>query len=82
LEDYRGVTENEVYGAVDVALSVELSLGVDHEGVLVTLEGTAVEDGEIGGRPEGNGLALLGTGGVAECNVPSHELKPVNAYKY
>lgn len=49
LEDYGGVAENEVDGAVDVAFSVELALGVDHESVLVALDGATVEDREIGG---------------------------------
>jgi hypothetical protein len=80
LENYRGVAENEVHGAVDVTLSVELALGVDHQGVLVALEGTPVEDGEIRGGAEGDRLTLLRPGRVAKCNVTSHEVKPINPY--
>lgn len=80
LENHRGVAENEVHGAVDVALSVELALGVDHQGVLVALEGAPIEDREVRGGAESNRLALLRAGRVAECNVTSHEVKPINAY--
>ena len=73
LEDYGGVAEDEVDGAVDVALFVELTLGVDVEGVLVALEAAAVEDGEVGAGPEGHGLVVLGTGRVAECDALGDE---------
>ena len=44
LNDGDGVPEDEVDGAIDVAVAVELALGVDVEGVLVSLEAAAVED--------------------------------------
>lgn len=47
LEDDRRITEDEIYGSVDVTFSVELALRVDHEGVLVSLDGASVEDREI-----------------------------------
>lgn len=43
LEDGGSVAEDEVHGAVDVALFVELPLRVDVEGVLVAFE-TAAEE--------------------------------------
>lgn len=58
LENSSSIAEDEVYGAVDVALSVELSLGMDHESVLVALEGTLVEDREVRGRSESHCLAF------------------------
>ncbi|KAH0467288.1 hypothetical protein IEQ34_004526 [Dendrobium chrysotoxum] len=48
LEDDGGVAEDEVDGAVDVAVAVELALAVDVDGVLVSLKAAAVEDGEVG----------------------------------
>lgn len=44
LEDGRGVSEDEVDGAVDAALSVELPEGEGVEGVLVAGDGAPVED--------------------------------------
>lgn len=73
LEDGCCVAEDEVHGAVDVAFFVELPLRVDVEGVLVALEAAAVEDGEIGARPEGHSLVVLGTSGVAECDALGNE---------
>lgn len=45
LENDSCVAENEVHSAVDVAFPVELSLGVDVEGILVPFEATPVEYG-------------------------------------
>lgn len=49
LEYNCSISKYKVYCAIDVAFSIELALGMDHEGVLVTLDGTPVEDGEIRG---------------------------------
>lgn len=45
LEHRRGVAEDEVNGAGDQAVDVELAVGVDVEGVLVCQEVTLVEGG-------------------------------------
>ena len=47
LEDHGGVAEDEVDGAIDVAVAVELLLGVDVECVLVALEAALVVDREV-----------------------------------
>lgn len=47
MEDDDGVTEDEVNGTIDVAVTVELTLGVDVEGILVAFEAAAVEDREV-----------------------------------
>lgn len=47
--EYRGgVAEDEVDGARDGAVAVELAVGVGVEGVLVGVEAAAVEDGAVG----------------------------------
>ena len=46
--DYDGgVAENEIDGAVNVALFVELAFGEDVESVLKAFEAAAVVDGEV-----------------------------------
>ena len=76
LEHHGPVSEDEVHGACDVALAVELALGVGVEGVLVAVDGAAVEDREVGVRTEGHGLVLLGAGRVLEGYVPCDEPLP------
>lgn len=66
LEDSSSVSEDEVYGAIDVTVSVELALGVDVECVLVTLETTLVEHREVGPGSESHCLMLLWSGRVLE----------------
>lgn len=80
LDDDGGIAEDEVDGAVDVAWFIELALRVDEEGVLVALETAGVEDGEVGGGPEGDRLAALWTGGVAECDSSGYESDAVDAW--
>lgn len=63
------VPEYEIYSAIDVAISVKLSLGVGVESVLVTFEATTVEDGEVRAGTKGYGLVVLRTGSVAECDA-------------
>lgn len=48
LEDDGGVAEDEIDGAVDVALAVELAERVDVESVLVANEAALVKCGEVG----------------------------------
>ena len=73
LEHRCGVAEDEVDGAVDVALFVELALGVGVESVLVALEAAAVEDGEVGAGAQRHRLVVLWAGGVAECDAAGDE---------
>lgn len=73
LEDYGCVSEYEVYGSVDVTFFVELTLGVDVEGVLVAFESAAVEDGEVGPGSDCYCLVILGSGCVAECYSACYE---------
>ncbi|CAI0393957.1 unnamed protein product [Linum tenue] len=73
LEDGGGVAEDEVHRAVDVALSVELALGVDVERVLVALDAALVEYRPVGVRSEGHRLVVLWTGGVAEGDAAGDE---------
>jgi hypothetical protein len=42
LEHNCCITKNEIYGAIDVAFSVELPLRVDKKGVLISLKGTSI----------------------------------------
>lgn len=47
LEDSCCVSEDEVDGAVDIAVSQELTARVKVESVLIAFERTFVEDGEV-----------------------------------
>lgn len=73
LEDDGGVAEDEVDGAVDVAVAVELAEGVDVEGVLVSDKAAVVEGGEVGAAAEGHGLVLAGPGVVLEGDASGYE---------
>lgn len=50
LKDHRGVSEDEVDGAIYVALAVELPLRVGIKGVLESLDAAHVEHREVGTR--------------------------------
>lgn len=73
LKDGGGVAEDEVYGAVYVAVTVELALGVDVQGVLVAFEAAAVEDRVVCAGAECDGLVFLRSGRVFERHVLSYE---------
>lgn len=73
LDHDGGVSEDEIDGAVNVALLVKLALRVDVESVLKAFESAAVEDGEIGAGPERHRLVVLRSGGVSEGNVTGDE---------
>ncbi|CAA6664802.1 unnamed protein product [Spirodela intermedia] len=73
LEDCHSVAEDEVDGAVDVAVAVELALGVHVERVLIALEAAAVEDGEVRAGAESHRLVLRRPRRVLEGDVPRDE---------
>lgn len=50
LEYHRGVSKDEIGRAGDLGFGVELALGVDAEGVLVSFEAAPVEDRAVGPR--------------------------------
>ncbi|KAH0451267.1 hypothetical protein IEQ34_018566 [Dendrobium chrysotoxum] len=58
LEESGGVPEDEIDGAADVALAVELAGAAGVESVLVGVDDAAVEDGLVGFHAEGYGLAV------------------------
>ncbi|GER24719.1 plant invertase/pectin methylesterase inhibitor, partial [Striga asiatica] len=68
------VAEDEVDRAVDMAVAVELSEGVDVQCVLVSLEAAIVEDREIGPVSEGNCLVLGGARRVSDGDVGRDEV--------
>ena len=84
LEDDGGVSEDEIYGSGDGAVSVELTLRVGVEGILVTVHAAVVEDGSISSDSERNRLVLLRACGVLESqvlgdeSVPDHRCKKKN----
>ena len=61
LEHNRCIAEDEVYGACDVAFTVELAVGVGVESVLVGVKRAPVEDGLVGAGPEHHRLVFLWT---------------------
>lgn len=73
LEHNTGVAEDEVDGARDVAVAVELAVGVRVQGVLKGVERAPVVDRLVGPGTEGYGLVLCSPGCVLERYVPSDE---------
>lgn len=73
LENDGRISENEVDGAGDVAVAIELAVGVGIESVLETVYQAPVEYGHIGARTEGYGLVLRCSGCVFERNVSCYE---------
>ncbi|CAL1390128.1 unnamed protein product [Linum trigynum] len=73
LEDGGGVAEDEVDGAGDVALAVELAEGEGVEGVLVPGDAAAVEDGAVGCGVECHRLFSAGARRVLEADVSCDE---------
>lgn len=74
LEDCGGVAEDEVDGAGDVAVAVELALGVGVKGVLVAVHGAPVEDHLVGVHSQRHRLVLVRSGGVLEADIPRSEM--------
>ena len=60
LEDGGGVAEDEVDGAVDVAVAVELAEGVGVEGVLIPHKAAFIECRQVRTRPHRHRLVLAG----------------------
>lgn len=80
LEDDGGVAEYEVHCPVDVALAVELAVGVGVERVLKRVHLTAEEDGEVRRRHQRHRLMLSRAGGVSESHVPCNESFSKHSY--
>lgn len=73
LEDCCTIAEDEVDGAVDVALTVELAEGMGVECVLVALDAASEEGGLVRVDTEGHGLVVLGPCCVSEGHVSCDE---------
>lgn len=73
VEDGGGVAEDEVDGAGDAAVPVELPEGVGVEGVLVAQEFHGVDDGQVAVGAEGHRLVGVRPGRVGEGQVPGSE---------
>ena len=58
LDDGGGIAEDEVDGADDDALDVELTVGMDVECVLIGEHVAAVKSREVGANSESHGLVL------------------------
>ena len=75
LQHGGGVAEDEVDGAVDVAVAVELAEGVRVQRVLVPREAAAVEGGEVGVHAQRHGLVLAWTRRVLHRQVTRQEAR-------
>lgn len=51
LEDGSRVAEDEIDGAIDFAVAVELAEGVEEEGILIAFYCAPVYDGKVGIEP-------------------------------
>ena len=76
LEDGGAVAEDEVDGAVDVTLAVELPEGVGVEGVLVPFYAAPEERRLVRVHTEGHRLVVLRPCSVPERHVPCYEPLP------
>lgn len=74
LYDGRGVPEDEVDGAGDEAVPVELAVGLDVEGVLEGVHAAVEEGGHVGLDAERHRLVALRAGGVAEAHGLADEV--------
>lgn len=61
LEHHSRIAEDEVDGAADGAVAVELPVGLGVEGVLVAVHLAVVEDGQVGLHPQSHGLVPFGS---------------------
>lgn len=75
LEYYGGVTEDEINGAGDEGVTVELPVGVSVESILIGVNAAAVNDGLVGTDAEGHGLVLLWACCILEAHVLGY--KPI-----
>lgn len=82
LEDHGGVAEDEVDGAGDGAVAVELPVDVGVEGVLVGVDLAVVNDCPVGRYTERHGLVLLSSCAVLKPNVLGHEMISINRCIY
>jgi hypothetical protein len=73
LEDGRRVAEDEVDGAGDDAVAVELRLGVRVQSVLERVHAAVEEDGPVRLHQQRHGLVLLRPGRVLESHPDRHE---------
>ena len=73
LEDGLAVAEDEVDGAVYVALTEELTERVSVEGVLVAFDAAAEKGRAVRVDPKGHGLVVLRAGRVPKSYVSSNE---------
>lgn len=79
LEHDSCVSEYEIDSPVDIAVSVELSFGMDVESVLVSFEAALVEYGEIGAGAECHGLVILTSGCVSEGDPTTNKCVPFHS---
>lgn len=73
LEDDCGIAENEIDGAVNVAVAIELTLGVHVQRVLITDDLATVNNRVVCTYSECNGLMLGRTSVIFKCYVTCHE---------
>lgn len=76
LKDGGAVTEDEIDGAGDIAVTVELTPGVCVECVLMSLHCAVVEDGHVSSHPQGHCLMFYGSCTVLKSDVLRHEILP------
>lgn len=73
LDEGGAGAKDEVNGAGDDAVAVEVAVGLGVEGVLVTVHAAVVEGGPVGLDAEGHGLVALWPGCVLEAHSLCYE---------
>jgi hypothetical protein len=76
LEHGGGIAEDEVHGAVDVAVAVELAVRMRVQRVLVPGDAAAVDDGAVGAHAQRHRLVPRRPRPVLHRHVAHHEPKP------
>lgn len=76
LQNNSGVSEYEIYGPVNLALAVELAIGVHVQGVLVPENLAPVYHRVVRPDPKSHRLVSTWAGPVHKRHVPSNEASP------
>lgn len=79
LENHCWITKNEIYCAINVRFSIELSFGKSIESVLITIDWASKDYCSIGSNSKGNSLVLARTGTVHKRYVFRDESIPHHA---
>ena len=82
LKHNSSIAENEVDGARDGAITVELAEGVGVESVLIGIKLAPVDHGSVAGDTESDGLVLDCTGRVLDAEVLQYQPVSIRSFMH